>query len=284
MRRLALVMIAAFLVLAPRARAQDAAAPDTVARRKAMFPLMQDLVKDRPQLPPPYGVAVIDNWIGSEWKFTQAAIGIDDPNIPAGFANKCTANIDGTTLGIKPDLWLLPFFDVFFAAGYAHSTNQLILRDVPIKFVPGPGTTVHGDVVVDFDLDGTFVTYGGVLAGGYKKFFSSIDMTATDTNFGKKDRVTPDQAFTYSVAPRVGYVIGLSQVWVGARYINSATHFVGDIPIPSGQNFSFDVRLKTASWNFGGGLRTVIKQHWEVLLDAGGGGRHMITSSLAYRW
>jgi len=284
MRRFAIAIIAAFLVVASQAHAQDAAAPDSLVKKNAMFPLMQDLVKDRPQLPPPYGVALINNWVNSEWKFTQASIGIDDPNIPAGFANKCTANIDGTTLGIKPDLWLLPFFDVFFAYGYAHSTNQLILRDVPLKFIPGPNNTVLGDVVVDFNLDGTFTTFGGVLAGGYKKFFSSIDMTATDTNFGKKDAVTPDQKWTYSIAPRVGYVVGLSQVWVGARYLNSATAFRGTIPIPSGQNFSFDVRLKTAAWNFGGGMRTIIKKRWELLLDAGGGGRHMITSSVGYRW
>src|SRR5262249_41624241 len=159
----------------------DATAPDTSAKKKAMFPLMQHLVKDRPQLPPPYGVALISNWVASEWRFTQAKIGIDDPNIPAGFAPNCSANIDGTTLGIKPDVWLVPFFDVFVAYGYAHSSNQLILRDVPLKFAPGTGT-VRGDVVVDFNLDGTFTTFGGVLAGGYKKFFSSIDMTATDTN------------------------------------------------------------------------------------------------------
>ena len=253
-----------------------------------VFPLMKDLVKDRPQVPPPYGVSIVANWVDTDWNFKSAKVGIDDPNVPAEFATNSAANIGITTTGVKGDVWVLPFLDLFLTVGNAHADNQLLLRGAPIKFIPPnigqPAEVVRGDVVVDFNLDGTYYTLGGVLAGGYKNFFSSVDFSASRTNFGKKEDVAADQSATYSVAPRIGYVVGLSQIWVGGRYFNYSTRYTGAIPIPSGQQFSFDVDLDTVSWNFTAGMRTVINKHWEVLLESGAGGRHMMTGSVGYRW
>jgi len=247
-----------------------------------MFPLMKELVKERPDLPPPYGVAVLSNWIQSDWRFNSANVGIDDASVPVEAAPNCTANIQTKTIGVKGDLWVLPFFNVFVAGGSVVANNQLILRDVPLDFIPPQ--TVRGDVVVDFDLDGYFYTIGGVIAGGYRKFFFPVDFSATETNFGKKDLVESDQEWNYSVAPRAGYQVGLTQLWVGARYLNTSQRFKGTFPIPSGHNFTFDVDLETVSWNATAGFRTVLQQHWEALLEAGVGRRHMITGSVGYRW
>ena len=59
--RFAAIVLAALLALPSTARAQV----DTVAteKKKSFFPLMQELVKDRPNVPPPYGVSVVANWI-----------------------------------------------------------------------------------------------------------------------------------------------------------------------------------------------------------------------------
>jgi hypothetical protein len=284
--RLATWCFVALLAVPSAARAQ----PDSVSAypRGSFFPLMKELVKDRPNLPPPYGVSVVANWIDSEWKFTSASVGINDPNVPVEAASNCSASIPVTTVGAKGDIWVLPFLNVFFTAGNANASNQLFLRGVPIKFIPPslgqPAEVVRGDVIVDFMLSGSYYTFGGVIAGGYKKFFSSVDLSATQNNFGKKDLVKSEQSWTYSAAPRVGYVIGLSQVWVGGRYFNFSTHYAGVVPIPTGQQFSFDVKLKTAAWNLTGGMRTVLKQHWELLLESGFGGRHVMIGSVGYRW
>jgi hypothetical protein len=253
------------------------------------FPLMKDLIKDRPQVPPAYGVALAGNWVDTDWKFTSAAVGINDANVPAEqVAANSGANIRVGTVGVKADVWVLPFFNLFATVGNAEAKNQLVLRNAPIKFIPPgigqPAQVVRGDVVVDFDLNGPYGTIGGVFAGGYKKFFASVDFSATNTNFGKKDLVHGEQSATYSVAARVGYAFGLSQIWLGGRYLDYSTHYYGNIPIPSGQNFAFDVGLKTASWNYSGGIRTVLQEHWEMLIEVGAGERHMITSTVGYRW
>jgi len=263
------VLLIAYL---PLAAAEDA--------KPHFFPLMQDLIKDRPQVPPPYGVSIVSNWGSTDWDFKSATVGIGDINASAAFAVGSDADIRISTVGLKGDVWVLPFLNAFAVIGKAHADNQLVLRGAPLNLIP----PVRGDVVVDFDLDGEYYTLGGVLAGGYKQFFFSMDFSATKTDFGNKDSVNSDQSATYSVAPRIGYVVGLSQVWVGGRYFDYSTQFNGRIPIPSGQQFNFDVELETASWNLTVGMRTMIKKHWEVLLDAGVGDRHMITGSLGYRW
>jgi hypothetical protein len=139
-------------------------------------------------------------------------------------------------------------------------------------------------VVVSFDLDGSFYTLGGVLAGGYKKFFASMDFSATVTDFGNKDTIKSNQDAAYSIAPRVGYVVGLTQVWVGARLIDASTEYKGTVPIASGQDFAFDIDLETSSWDLDLGMRTVLQEHWEIMLNAGLGDRQRISASVGYRW
>jgi hypothetical protein len=283
------IILAAILLICAEtfAHAQDSSQA-AEEEPQHFFPLMKGLMKDRPAVPPPYGVSIVSNWVDTDWEFNSATVGINDASVPAEFAKNSDANIRITTTGAKLDLWILPFFNIFFVAGQAHADNQLIMRGAPLKLItPGfgqPAELVRGDVVVDFKLDGPYYTFGGVLAGGYKNFFTSVDFSASVTDFGKKDQVNGDQSATYSVAPRLGYVVGLSQIWVGGRYFNYTTHYTGTVPIPSGQLFSFDVDLKTVSWNYAVGMRTVLKKHWEFLLESGFGARHMITGSVGYRW
>ncbi|MGC4071178.1 MAG: hypothetical protein QM760_01395 [Nibricoccus sp.] len=228
-----------------------------------IFPLMKDLVKERPALPPPYGVAAIYTWVDSDWTITSARVGIDDANVPAEFAANTHSDINITTAGLKGDIWILPFFNMFLVGGKTKADITLNFTGVPIKFIPPgigrPAEVVRGDVIVDFSLDGDYVTIGGVLAGGYKKFFASVDFSATEINFGHKDLVHGDQDVTFSIAPRLGYVVGLSQVWIGGRYFDYSSSYGGTIPLSGGGHFSFDVNLESTAWNLSAGMRTVLK-------------------------
>jgi hypothetical protein len=265
-------------------------APLAVAEEASehVFPLWKELVKDRPQVPPPYGVGVVTNWLDSDWQITSGKIGIDDPRVPVEFASNSTANIRSNTLGAKADLWILPFLNAFIVVGDATAHNQLILRGAPLKFIPPsvgqPADLVRGDVETEFTLDGPFYTFGGVLSGGYKQFFASVDFSATETDFGHADQITVDQKVTYSIAPRVGYAYGLSQIWIGGRYLDVNTRIRGQTPIPSGQHFSFDVSIKTVAWNLTGGMRTVLHKNWEIMFEGGVGQRVMVTGAVGYRW
>lgn len=250
---------------------------------KRLFPLLQNLVADRPNLPPPYGVALMSSWIDSDWHFQTATVGIDDINVPVEIAKDCDIHIRSLTVGVKGDIWILPFFNVFGVVGKVQADNQLVLRNVPVDWDPGNGTT-RSDVVVDFDLDGEYYTAGCVFAGGYRNFFGSVDLSITATDFGHTSSVTSDQDAAFSTAPRIGYATGLTQIWVGARYINASSSYTGATTLANGHRFTFDVDLDTAEWNLDLGMRTVLQKHWEVMLNSGIGDRHMIMASVGYRW
>jgi hypothetical protein len=252
------------------------------------FPLSKNLLKNQRGMPPPYGAAAVYTWVDSDWTITSAKVGLDNANVPAEFAANSKANVNLSTAGVKLDVWILPFFNLFTVVGKTNANVQLIFSGAPIGYIPpslgNPAAIVRGDAVVDFDMNGNYVTIGGVLIGGYKKFFASVDFSATEIDFGHKDLVHGDQDMTFSIAPRLGYVVGLTQIWLGGRYFNYSSSYGGTVPLSNGGRFSFDVDLDSSAWNLSGGIRTVINEHWEVLLEVGVGKRRMIASSLGYRW
>src|SRR5262249_35907772 len=267
-------------------------APDTsaaVTAKAHFFPLRKELAKDRPQLPPPDGVGLLANWIDPDTKFTSGTVALDNPNVPVEAATNCSMDITFSTIGPRADLWVLPILNLFVVIGQTDSDNRLVMRDVPVGFLPPTaanpaGQVVRGDATVDFTLKGPYYTLGGVLSAGYKNFLSTVDFSASQTDFGKKGAVQGDQSWTYSVYPRFGYVVLLSQVWVGARYLDVTSHYTGGAVLTGGQVLHFDVHMKTASWNAAAGMRTVLDDHWETLLELGFGQRHLMTASVGYRW
>ena len=96
--------------------------------------------------------------------------------------------------------------------------------------------------------------------------------------------LSADGFWTFTAAPKVGYNAGLSQVYVGARYISKNERYKGTVPLPSGNDLTFDVNVKTDSWVGNFGIRTVIRQHWELLMESALGKRYQITGGLGYRW
>lgn len=146
------------------------------------------------------------------------------------------------------------------------------------------GTTVYGDAIVPMSFSGDYYSFGGVLAGAYKRLYGATDFSWVKTNLQGNASLSADGFWTFTAAPKVGYNAGLSQIYVGARYISKNEHYSGTVPLPSGENLGFDVRVKTDSWVGNFGLRTVIRQHWEILMESALGNRHQITGGVGYRW
>src|SRR4051812_2633735 len=106
------------LSLAAAGRAEEPAATAGAADKSAvtvpdtpppLFPLMTDRMREKigeraRQLPPPYGVMALANWLDSDWDFISASISLSDSpyiNIPAG--ETATMKLQSSTQGLKAD-------------------------------------------------------------------------------------------------------------------------------------------------------------------------------------
>ncbi len=270
---------------------------DTYQRSdRRIFPLMSDkmragMAKRQKETPPPFGVMYITNWMDSDWKFQSAAVNIDGSNpVSLDAAAGATMDLQTQTNGIKADLWLFPFLDVMAGFGHVDVDAQLGLRNIPIGFDPGsivparPASAIHGDAIIPMKFGGDYYSFGGVLAGAYKRLYAATDFSWVKTKLQGNASLSADGFWTFTAAPKIGYNAGLSQVYVGARYISKNERYKGTVALPSGNNLGFDVAIKTDSWVGNFGLRTVIRKHWEILMESALGKRYQITGGIGYRW
>jgi len=262
--------------------------PDTVYAKKHIFPLWQEKVKGR-SLPPAYGVMLINNWMDSDWRFDSAAVSLGGSNpISLDAAANATMDLNIGTRGLKADLWLLPFFNVFAGGGVVDIDVSLGLRDIPLSFDPdlgeGEGDYVHGDVIVPMEFDGGYYSLGFVLAGAYRHFYGAVDASWVKTSLEGNASLDSEGFWTFTGAPKIGYNAGLSQIYIGARYVSKNEHYTGTVALASGNDLGFDVKITTDTWAPNFGMRTVILEHWEFLVEVAGDPRHQITVGAGYRW
>lgn len=292
-----------FLALAPPAFATDSTAvargtvpfsekPDSAYVQKHLFPLWQEKVMRRApgrKLPPPYGVMLINNWMDSDWEFQSALVNLGGSNpISLDAAEEATMDLNINTSGFKADLWFLPFLNLFAGAGEADITATLGLRDIPLYYDAGgtarPPQYVYGDAIVPMRFNGTYYSLGLVLAGAYKHFYGAMDASWVKTSLDGTATLSEDGFWTFTAAPKIGYNAGLSQIYVGARYVSKNEHYTGTVALASGNDLDFDVKITTHSWAPNCGMRTVIQDRWEVLLEVAGTPRHQTTAGIGYRW
>jgi hypothetical protein len=261
--------------------------PDVSYEKKHIFPLLQEKLSHEHlrRLPPPYGVMLIGNWLQSDWRFDSAAISLGGSNpISLDAAANATMNLRISTKGVKPDLWLLPFLDVMVNFGDVDVDAELGLRDIPLDYDPVGGNYTNGDAIIPMTFGGRYYGFGIVPAFGWRHFYGAADITWIKTDLDGSADLSASGFWTFSAAPKVGYNAGLSQLYVGMRYISKNEHYAGTVDLPSGNPLGFDVKISTDSWSANAGMRTIIQGHWEVIMESGFGRRYQITGGVGYRW
>src|SRR5688572_7048439 len=223
---LLVVLIVGLKADEPVIASADEPAPGGIEPGKnRLFPLMTDKmrkhIKERArELPPPYGVMALGNWLDSDWDFIGASVSLSDSpyiEIPAG--ETATMDLQSTTKGFKADVWVLPFVDLMIGGGRADIDSSLSLIDIPISYTPGQGV-VRGDKVVPLRFDGEYYSFGVVIAGAYKRFYGAIDASWIKTSLNGDASLSADGFWTLTVSPKVGYNAGMTQFYIGARYLS----------------------------------------------------------------
>jgi hypothetical protein len=182
-------------------------------------------------------------------------------------------------------VWVLPFLNLFATAGGVKLNVQAIGEDLPLGLSGLPPEPVRGDLFVNLDFTGSYGGVGGVVNGAWRNFFAAADGSVVWTHLvSQTSGASGNELETYTASVRVGYNARAVQPYVGGRYVRKIDHFEGTVTGPGGKPVTFAVDLKAPVWNYEAGVHTIIKRHFELVIEAGFGKRSHGLVNFGYRF
>jgi hypothetical protein len=273
-------------------------APNTVEPITRALPIWGEKVRAMGyDLPLPFGAGVNLVYMDQGLDIRNLKIGFGNANQEVNRVSFSNASAKDKAATARLDLWLLPFANIYGIIGYIDGQTELdvnlpgITIDVPII---GPVPILDPNTI-SFDIDYSGTTYGGgiTLAGGYKKFFGSLDANYTYTDI---DLVNGDIK-TLTISPRLGVLVDPSIIkgsfafWIGAMYMDykqTITDSVNlnqlDSNLPSVE-LDFEIDIKNEEhWNFLMGGQWEITKRWQITAEGGIGNRRQIVLGSSFRF
>jgi hypothetical protein len=284
LRYLSLAIVVIFLGLSVPAHAQQPgpiAAEGEDSPADSFFPLWKSLLKDGKFLPP-YGVNLVLFDLNGQWdvKNFSASVGGNPVASVAG-----QAEVHPVTYGMRADVWVLPFLNLFVTAGGVKLNVQATGFDLPLGIGGIPPQVVHGDVAINLDFTGDYGGAGAVLMYAVGNVFASADFSSVWTHLqSSQSDVEGNELRTDTASFRVGYIAGIVQPYIGARWVKKIDHFEGTVAGPGGQPLTFAVDLQAPAWNYQIGVHSLIARHVELVIEAGFGDRTHGLANIGYRF
>jgi hypothetical protein len=226
------------------------------------LPFMKDLAGGH-DLPRPYGISI--DLLTMKQDYGISSLNFSLPGVGAIDTSEISVKNDLFYNDLKFDAWVFPFLNVF--AMYGHINAQ---TDVDLSSVAIPGLPVSlGTLPVKYSGN----VYGGglTLAYGGDHWFTSLTGSWTHSNLnGDFD----SKVKAYTLQPKLGYINGPWQTWVGGLDLHTEEKHSGSIVLPYLGNVPFGVTLKEkASWSPVVGVRYSMGRFANVTLEIGGGQR-----------
>jgi hypothetical protein len=254
----------------------------------SFLPLMKEQALARGyELPLPFGVSVIYNYLARDVKVSDVRIGVDSEPLQSvsrfldlGSSSKVNAGL------LKADAWLFPFLNAYFLGGYIH--NESVSEGHVTLPQPGPipRPPLEFDFTLPTTLDG-FVGGGGLtLAAGYREFFLMMDANYTQTDIGFDDTF---RAFVASVRTGWNGKFGSvpARLWLGGAYWDTENTARSTVTAPAVGTISFEAdQGPRTPWNMVVGGSVVLGRHWDTFLEYGFNFEdvHIVATGITFRF
>jgi hypothetical protein len=220
--------------------------------------------KPSPGMPLPIGVGLTYYQQDQPYQLDRLSVnvpGVSLNNLPGVDIQNNTQEYD-----VQLDYWLLPFMNVFGLIGRIDAETQV---DMDLF----KGLTI--------DYDGVVYGAGVTLAGGWKRMFSTLTWTLTETDLEEEDSTVSAWVLT----PKVGVSSKYGAAYVGTMYQEVQEDHTGNLTIPVYNEVQYDVRLQQEqNWNVLTGLVTGWGPHWQLNLEAGFVSRQSAIVATTYRF
>ena len=211
--RIRIAWLVAALVFAPIARGQNPDLMLSQAERDSIlatydntFPIWGRKAIERGfLLPTPAGIGLNATWLNQDINITNLSLSTNDnPLQPAGFIQMEPAQVPVAAVSVRPDLWVLPFLNVYVIAGLVDvSTTVRVVEPVAFE--------------TNVEQSGVFGGFGLTGTVGIRKNFVVIDLNWAWTETEKLDFPVRGRllSFRYGRAFKPRTVQRLA-VWLGA--------------------------------------------------------------------
>jgi hypothetical protein len=244
------------------------------ATAESRLPFLKDKVPEDVELPRPWGIGIDFYTMDQDYdidflSFDIPGVSLDDPSL-------LLVTNDVQHFDVKLDAWILPFLNVFAIAGHIQSNTVIDLSRAPVQGLPFP----LGKLPVE--TDGTVTGYGMTLAYGGDNWFTSVTAVRTETSLSGNFDSNIDST---TIQPRIGFVKGQWQYWVGGLYLDTEETHTGVVPLPFLGNVPFDVVLGGSDeWNTTIGARHVFSDKANLTFEVGFGDRSHTLFNFTYRF
>lgn len=252
-------------------------------------------------LPYPFGLGINGFWYGQDYTASNLVISDSSGNITVTadtmYQNTNASEMKGS---IRPDLWLLPFLNVYGIFGYTKGTVNPNLTI--------PSFTMHFSNGLELPIDTTIelsdaLTYHGPTVGvgvtfvmGFNAFFVVIDYNYTETYPDDHD----GKLTNHLLSPKVGIQLtskkgnGRGAIWLGGMYYSNNQSFQGilnveeispEVAIILGKeaNYSGDI-ASIQQWNMVIGGSYFINKHHGLFAELGFIGRQQASFGYGFRF
>lgn len=266
---LVLVFLVAAVPMSSRVAVAQTAAPDD-ERWSSFLPLMkEEAIKRGYELPLPFGVSVIYNYIGRDIDVFDVRIGVDGEELHSvsQFLNLGSNSSVNAAL-LKVDAFLLPFLNLYLLGGYLENESTSI-GHVTVPRVVTPGPPREFDIEIETSLSGFVLGGGMTLAAGYGNFFITADANYSVTDIG-----FDDEFLALVASARAGWNGKFgdtpTRVWAGAAYWDTENTARSTVDVEGVGTVQFEADQGPAHpWNASIGGQAIFHKPWEAFAEYG---------------
>lgn len=202
---------------------------------------------------------------------------------------------------IRPNLWVLPFLNVYGIFGY---TKGAISPDLRIPYIVVENIPVIDSIIIDTTFEihdkleylGPTYGFGATFSIGINYLFFMADYNYSVTN----PEDLEENLHNHFFSPKAGIFLGNKKsssygaFWMGAMFISNDQAFSGKISVDEitpelvylfGEEATYSGKIIANNrWNFIIGASWVIKNHHHIVLEAGFLERKQISFGYDFRF
>jgi hypothetical protein len=266
-----------------------------------ILPIWGDRARQRgDDLPLPFGLGVHALVMKQGVKLTDLQIQGSKADFDAGSVSFKHSRATDTVTGLRGDVWLFPFANVYGQVGYLDGRTKLNVEVGQGSIdIPGIGEIPISEPVgfrVDSHYYGILTGLGMTLTAGYQNIFALLDANGSHTQLD----VTDSEITAYSVTPRIGWRVASSTedarggLWIGAMFLEYDQTMTGSISTASldpmlpgliGDTLDYEIRVRPENrWNFLLGGQWEIQDRWQLIMEGGFGQRIQMMAGAAFRF